>query len=99
MLGCVPRGLSEGRKGNTEAPEGTEKRRRELNSQNLPLRLCVFAPLRLFLLNSQDLYARQAPSGLVVHPKGPRGRPSEGVAAGPPGAERLPHQEGRLGSE
>ena len=64
-----------------------------------PLRLCAFAPLRLFLLNSQDLYARAGASGLVVHPKGPRGRPSEGVAAGPPGAERLPHQEGRLGSE
>ena len=92
-------GLSEGRKGNTEAPEDTEKRRRELKqpeSSFATLRLCTFA---FILLNSQDLHARSAPSGLVVHPKGPRGRPSEGVAAGPPGAERLPHQEGRLGSE
>ena len=83
----------------TGAPEGTEKRGRELNSYNLPLRLCAFAPLRLFLLNSQDLYARAAPSGLVVHPKGPRGRPSEGVAAGLPGEELLRDQEGRPGSE
>jgi hypothetical protein len=88
-----------GKKGKHRGTEGTEKRGRELNSYNLPLRLCAFAPLRLFLLNSQDLYARAGASGLVVHPKGPRGRPSEGVAAGPPGAERLPHQEGRLGSE
>ena len=74
------------RKGNTEAQRAQRRVAQRREAQRREKR-------------RTDSEARAAPSGLVVHPKGPRGRPSEGVAAGPPGEELLRDQEGRPGSE